>query len=488
MINYKNRNELEHAYEEFSIRDIAIKCKVSAATIRYYLKKFKIKTRSISEGMLKKSDHISTYTAKYWADPKHKKQQSENIKQLLNTKYTKQQRSEWAQKNWQKNRKALSEGIRKSTTKTKKNKISKSVKKTWTPNRKKQQRKIAKALWQNQSYSIKTIQAIQKATNSEQFKAKVSKNSKAMWANSTYRQKQAKSRSLIDTRSILDKVTTKILRDLNIDAKPISLGPWTFDVGFTYNNRNILIECQGQYWHSIPEVQMRDKQKKTYYNKYLSNEYELFYIYEHEFYGLNKIAQIIDKILDNTTNIDFEFNELKIGIIDKNVANEFFNKYHYLSKGRSGLHFGASLHNILIAGITYTSVTRKQTADRLKLHHREILELHRLCIHPSYHKKNFASWLIARSQKFIPEHIKTLIAFSDKGAGHSGTVYKAAGWQQDGETKPSYWYVDKNGVRYYKKSVWDQAKRIGVSENEYANANGLCKIKGDKVLRFIKHL
>jgi len=310
-----------------------------------------------------------------------------------------------------------------------------------------------------------------------------------MWANSLYRQKQAKSRSLIDTKSILDKIATKILCDLGINASPLSLGPWTFDIGFTYNNRNILIECQGQYWHSIPAVQLRDKQKKTYYDKYLSNDYELFYIYEHEFYGLNKMTQIINKILGNTSpNIAFDFNTLKVCLLDKTDSNEFFNKYHYLSKGRGGLHVGAFLRKELIAAVTYSSITRKQTADRLKLLHNEVLELHRLCIHPNYHKKNFASWLIARSQKFIPKHIRALIAFSDKGAGHSGTVYKAAGWQPDGQTKPSYWYIDENGVRYYKKSIWDQAKRMGVGENEYANSNGLHKIKGHEVLRFVKRL
>lgn len=489
MINYKDPEELEEAYKSLSPNDIAQKCGVSNPTIRYWLKKFGIKTRSVTESMLKKSDYISSYTTKYWSDPKHRKQQSNKIKKILKTNYTKQQRSEWAKKNWLKNQSTLLKGIKKGNTAEKKNKIAKSVKKSWTPKRKKQQAKITKSLWQDQRYITKTTQAIQTATNTKEFRRKVSENSKKMWSNQQYREKHAKPRSLIDTKSVLDIITTKILIDMGIDAKPINLGPWTFDIGFKHGNRNILIECQGQYWHSIPEVQTRDKQKKTYYDKYLSNKYELYYIYEHEFYGVNKIAQKINTIIGNKLmQHKFKFSDLDIKLTDNRNIQAFFNKYHYLAKGKGGIYIGAFLCHDIVAALTYSGITRKQTATRLKVHHNNILELNRLCIHPSYQKKNFGSWFISKSIKFIPDNIKVLIAFSETAAGHTGTIYRAAGWKEDGFTKSSYWYIDKSGIRYHKKSIWDQAKRIGMTENEYADSNELYKIKGGRVIRFTKWL
>jgi len=487
MINHKNKDELQTAYSIMSIRDIAKRCSVSPATIRYYVKKFGIKTRSISKGMLLKSDHISQRSKNHWSNKANRTKHSEIMKRIQSNR--KQKLSESAKKNWEKNRDSIIAGIKKSTTDVKKKKISESLKKSWTPARKKLQSELAVKLWKDSEYFIKTTQGINLATSSDEFKQKVSANSKRMWKSKQYRQKQATAISNLSPISILDNIIINSLQSMGIDAQPISLGPWSFDVGFSYKDRNILIECQGEYWHSRPSRITRDKQKKTYFDKYLSDKWELYYIYEHQFYGLNSIRHILKNVLhQEDISKQFDLKHVEVKIIRKSVINDFFNLYHYLSKGRAGLGIGAFLDNKLVAAINYTGITRLQTAARLNLEHKEILELQRLCIHPEYHKKNFASWFIAKSMKFIPKHIKTLIAFSDIGAGHSGTVYKAAGWQEDGRTKPSYWYIDSNGTRYYKKSVWDQAKRLRMKEQDYANTNGLHKIKGLEVLRFIKHL
>jgi hypothetical protein len=487
MINYKDKEELQSAYSAMSIRDIAAACEVSAPTIRHYMKKFNIKSRCISDGMLLKSQYISQYASNYWADESHRRQQSQKLRSIQANR--KKELTKSAKKNWEHNREALTAGIKRATTDNKKAKISSSLKKSWTQDRRAIQSDITSSLWQDPEYSIKTLQGLNAVTSSDEFKQKVSINSKRMWKSRSYRQKQAAAISNLPPTSILDKLVIKYLQSINIDAKPISLGPWSFDVGFSYDGRNILIECQGEYWHSIPERITRDKQKSTYFKKHLSNQWELHYIYEYQFYGLNSIKHILDGILNFTTQQKpFNFKDIKLVPIDKNTANGFLNLYHYLSKGRAGLAIGAFIEETLIAVINYTGITRLQTARRLKTDHHNILELQRLCIHPNYHKKNFASWFIAKSLKFIPKHIKTLVAFSDMGAGHSGTVYKAAGWIPDGKTKPSYWYVDRNGTRYYKKSVWDQAKRLQISEQDYANINGLHRINGLEVLRFKKYL
>jgi len=120
-------------------------------------------------------------------------------------------------------------------------------------------------------------------------------------------------------------------------------------------------------------------------------------------------------------------------------------------KSRHGLHFGGKIDGLLIACITFSTITRKESATRLNLDSSEILELSRMAIHPQYRKKNLCSYMISRCIKSIKKlypSIKLLITFADTTLGHTGASYKAAGFIEDGIVKPTYWYVDKNG--YYR--------------------------------------
>jgi hypothetical protein len=329
-----------------------------------------------------------------------------------------------------------------------------------------------------------------KITSTKDFRNKISKNSKAFWANSSYRSKQAIARAALPATSILETITSSVLYNVyNIKAKQAALGPWTFDLGFEFAGRKILIECQGDYWHSLKERMLRDRQKYTYWQRCLSQEYELHYLYEYEFFGINRIRDRSAAILGiEPVQKDFEFKSLQIKLSSTDEANTFFNQHHYLSRGRGGLKIGAYLEDSLIACASFNSVTRKQSADRLKLPSETILELERFCIHPNYHKKNFASWFLTRACMFVPDNTKCLLAFADIGANHNGTIYKAAGWLLDGITKPGYWYIDNTGHRHHKKTIWDQAKRLCIKESEYAPMAGLVKIRGMPVLRFVKIL
>lgn len=321
------------------------------------------------------------------------------------------------------------------------------------------------------------------------YRSKMSALAKARWTQQRYRASQAAASAAQPSHSILEGIVQRLLELRGVPCAPVSHGPWSFDLGFSHAGKNYLVECQGAYWHSLPATVARDRQKKTYYDRYLADTHELHYIHEYEFYGINKICHILDRILGTTpAQIDFQFDAVRLDAVTREEANDFFWSHHYLGKSRAGLDVGARLDADLIAGCRYTGITRLQTADRLQVKPHEILELNRLCIHPAYHKRNFASWFLTRTIRSVPPGIKVLVAFSDEGAGHTGAVYKAAGWRLDGRTKSSYWYVDGDGHRYHKKSVWDQAKRLRLSEREYATATGLTRIEGKPVLRFIKGL
>jgi len=480
----RDKEWLESVHKLYSASKIATLLNVSNPTVRYWLKKHDIQPHSVSEGMLTDSAGLSLRAKKYWTDDNKSKHSTLLIKVQSTRKAA---LSASAKKNWQLNRAALLEASRKlHADPDYLKKVSDTTKSSWTETRRLKQSKISKALWNDPDYVAKRAAALATITSTSEFRAKVSKNSKKLWRKKSHRSKMAKVMSAVFPTSILEVVAQSLLESLGIIAKPISLGPWTYDLFFEFGCRKILLECQGSYWHSLPNKILRDKQKKTYTERHLP-EYELHYLYEHEFYGIKAIYFKLLRILNLPLNIaEFTFKDLTLQTVKQAEANQFFNQFHYLSSGRAGLNIAASINKQPTAVLSYTGITRKQTADRLKLKTSQILELSRFCIHPNYHRKNFGSWLLSKSLQFVPKEISMLVAFSDLGMGHTGTIYKAAGWIYDGKTKPSYWYIDEIGNRYHKKTVWDQAKRLRLQETDYARKYGLIRCNGFEVLRFIK--
>ena len=74
--------------------------------------------------------------------------------------------------------------------------------------------------------------------------------------------------------------------------------------------------------------------------------------------------------------------------------------------------------------------------------------------------QNAETWLISQSVKYIKKNypqVFMLLSYADPSAGHAGTIYKAANWQQDGRTDegrktPRCDYYDaRNGKKYGRK-------------------------------------
>lgn len=74
---------------------------------------------------------------------------------------------------------------------------------------------------------------------------------------------------------------------------------------------------------------------------------------------------------------------------------------------------------------------------------------------------NGESWLIGQSVKYIRRHhpdVTTLVTYADPSQGHTGAIYKAANWQEDGRTDegrktPRFDLQDaKTGKRYGRRS------------------------------------
>ena len=80
----------------------------------------------------------------------------------------------------------------------------------------------------------------------------------------------------------------------------------------------------------------------------------------------------------------------------------------------------------------------------------EVLSLSRLAIAPEA-PKNAATFLLARSVKMLGRRWKCLITYADTWRGHTGGIYRAAGWEYLGTTAPEATFT-KNGVLIARKA------------------------------------
>lgn len=283
----------------------------------------------------------------------------------------------------------------------------------------------------------------------------------------------------------------RILDDLRIEyyaehEPECRIGHWLFDCRIPRADGNdILVEVQGDYWHSLPKNQSKDNAKWTYINRYFPN-LQVRYIWEHEFGCGSKVASKVREWLgiDKVSQIDFDFSDVTICEISSAEAAIFLAAHHYLGRIGARIFHAAKLNNNIIAILAWGPPTRKEVATRLGIRYSKCFELRRFCIHESYHKKNFGSWLLARSCRLFEYDL--LVSFADPDAGHDGCQYRAAGWEYNGTTEPSYFYVDEEGYVMHKKTLYNNANKMHMTEREFADTYKYTKVRSNPKLRYIK--
>lgn len=482
----KERLHQLYVEQNLSVRDIAAILKISAPTVRYWMRRHGIPSRTISQGMHQKSSSISKRSKEYWSNPDNRTRQSDKLKAVQAGR--KILLSQSAKMNWKRNRETFLKAIKKrSADRNYRHKLSASVKESWTDDRRSKQSLIAKSLWANHQYVIKRTVAHKLAMSDPKVRAKLSESSKALHRNSRYKSTIALgvSKTSRSPNSILEEVICRLLADRKVDhIRQKAFGPYDFDIFIP--EKSILIECMGNYWHSLPNKIVRDRQRRTYFERYLKpNGHQLFYIWEHQFYGIGAIDKLLSTVLsEQLVPICFSFKSVVIKPVDGSVALKFFDAYHYLDRSRSGLHFGAFIGDDLVACTTFSGLTRVESARQIGFDPDEVIELSRFCIRSGYNQRNFASWFMKKVLKRI-SGFKAAISFCEASAGHDGTIYRASNWKLVNSTKSSYWYVDEFGNTSHKKSVWNNAKRLSMPERDYAAKYGLYKVMGGKVDKYL---
>jgi hypothetical protein len=327
---------------------------------------------------------------------------------------------------------------------------------------------------------------------SPEIKAKMSAANTAKWQNQKYKERMAAARATqIGHISSIQNTLYTYLDELKIDyyreGEQTCIGYYSFDCMVpNKNGKKLLIECQGDYWHSINTVQQNDRSKFGYINRYFP-EYEIMYVWEHEFYCKDRVLDRLKlKLGVDIETHDFDFLDLQIKVVSFSEVKTFLDLYHYLGKDRGGKAYGVFLGDLLIAVMVFSPPLRQNTAGQFGLVDGEVRELSRLCIRPSYHKKNFASWFIKRVLRSMS--CRLVIAYADTTVGHNGTIYRASNFKLHHIVPADYWYVDKRGYVMHKRTLYGHARSLKMTENEFAEAKGYQKKYGGEKLCFIKML
>ena len=324
---------------------------------------------------------------------------------------------------------------------------------------------------------------------SDEYRDKVIASIKKRWEDFEFKIRMAYVRSKNPKISQQQLILYNLLEDLHIDFEReginTTIGYYVFDcLVHKSDNTKLLIECQGDYWHNRPKQQVRDTQKFTYIDRYFPN-YTIMYIWEHEFSTHERVLGRLKAQLGiEIESVSFDFANVEIRQPTMQLVKEFLNSYHYIGRGRGGIVYGAYYNNILIACIVYSRPLRQNIAASFGVKDDRMREISRLCIHPSYHKKNFASWFIANSLHQIDADL--IIAYADQTAGHRGTVYKSVNFQLHHKIKPDYWYVDNDGYVMHKRTLYGKAKQMQMTEKQYAETYKYSKKYGGPKLCYIK--
>ncbi len=342
------------------------------------------------------------------------------------------------------------------------------------------------------------------ATRTQEFRDAASQRSLELWKDDDFRQRTvAGNRKSWESPERRAAAARALARQPRISGLQTSLYTALDGIGITYHKegletaigyfafdclvpkqgtmtKHLLIECQGEYWHSKPASIHNDRAKFTYIDRYFP-DHEIMYLWEHEFSAIGRVAaRLASKLGIASANIQYDFKDLTVVKVDKTAAREFFDAYHYIGGNRGGDCFGAMLNGELIACVLYSKPLRQNTSAAFGVP--QIVELSRLCIKPSYTKHNLISWLLART---IPAN-QTVIAYADTTAGHHGTAYLASGFSLHHETPVDYWYVDVDGFVMHKRTLYGRAVKLRITEADYAVRFGYQKRWGGKKLCFMR--
>lgn len=148
-----------------------------------------------------------------------------------------------------------------------------------------------------------------------------------------------------------------------------------------------------------------------------------------------------------TSTLHLSKKEWWVSDVGLDVARELIEREHY-AKGASntatylhGLYpLGWVFYNQCVGVAWWLPPTKSAAQAWAGERWQGVLSLSRLAIEPEV-PPNACSFLLSKSVRMIDAKWHTLVTYADSWRGHKGSIYRAAGWEYCGETKPEAVYT-----------------------------------------------
>lgn len=223
--------------------------------------------------------------------------------------------------------------------------------------------------------------------------------------------------------SFLETVIKKHLESNNINfLHNKKIGNYFPD--FSFNN--IIIECDGLYWHS--DIFHNSSYHKNKRDFYIKSGYRPFFFREDEI--INKL-EIVKSIISNSIHINKKIyaRQCIFKPISKSIAKDFFENNHLMGNG-NGLCFGLYFEDLLVSVMSVKKINNG-------------LDVSRFCCLNNYSViGGFSKLLKNIEKKFNPDFVQTFI---DLRYG-SGEYLKDFGFIKESERVSFKWVKDNKTV------------------------------------------
>ena len=67
----------------------------------------------------------------------------------------------------------------------------------------------------------------------------------------------------------------------------------------------------------------------------------------------------------------------------------------------------------------------------------------------------------------------------------TGIIYKAANWYEIGRVKPDYYYISEDGFILHKKTLYNRARKMGMTERKYVEEYKYTRTYGKGKIKYI---
>lgn len=249
------------------------------------------------------------------------------------------------------------------------------------------------------------------------------------------------------------------IQSLGVDAEfEYRIGTRLFDVYVP--KYEVAIELNGNRWHSKPESKARDFAKYTLAKQ---NEIGFISIFEDEWKKKKEIMKAIirNRLMASSPKV-IRSSICNIEKISASEAGAFYDKFHYIGKCASRVHYGAQFNGVLIGCASFRRPSRNSNYD---------FELSRMAANPEWRVHGLWGSIMSRFIKeFSPQSI---VSFSDNRL-FSGKTYEKLGYVFDGDVKPDYYWVKGNNRSH--KSALRKPPGCDVTETELRESQGYRKI------------